>query len=88
MVCSQVFGVGGPVGDGEIGGAEAEAVAAEGEEVEFGGDLGVFEGLEVDEGVFYVGGVVVLGLDEEGGWGLAGGLRMESTCRLAVGRSR
>ena len=73
------FGEGGPVGDGEVGGAEAEAVAAKGEEVEFGGDFGVFEGLEVDEGVFYVGGVVVLGLDEEGGRGRGVGWRMGST---------
>ena len=56
------FGEGGPVGDWEVGGAEAEAVSAEGVEVEFCGDFGVLEGLIVDEGVFDVGGVVVLGL--------------------------
>ena len=58
------------MGDGEIGWAQAEAVSALGEEVELGGDLCVLERLKVDERVFYVGGVVVLGLDEEGGWEL------------------
>jgi hypothetical protein len=41
-------------------------VASGGEDVELGGNLGVPEGAEVDEGVIYVGGIVVLGLEEEG----------------------
>ncbi len=35
------LGDGGPVGDREISGADAEAVAALGVDVEFGGDFGV-----------------------------------------------
>ena len=38
------------MGDGQVGGADAEAVASLGVEVEFGGDFGVFEGLIVAEG--------------------------------------
>jgi len=40
------------MGDREIGGPHAEAVATLGEEMELGGDFGVLEGLEVDEGRF------------------------------------
>ena len=64
----------GPAGDGQIGGAKAEAVTALGEEMEFGGDPGVLERLEVDERIFDVGGVVVLCLQEKGGRGIGGGL--------------
>ena len=67
------FGESAPVGDGEIRGSHAKAVTSLGEEMELGGDFGVFERLEVDEGVFDVGGVVVFCHDEEGGWDLRGG---------------
>ena len=68
MERSQVAASLGPVVFGRAGGIEAEAVAAGGEHVELGGDVGVEEGAVVDEGVLAVG-VVVFGLDEEGGRG-------------------
>ena len=48
-------------------------MAALGVDVEFGGDFGVLELLVVDEGVFYVDGVV-FSLDDEGGRGVGGGV--------------
>ena len=50
---------------GGVGRVHAEAVAAGGEVVELGGDVGVHEGAVVDEGVFAVA-AIVFGLDEEG----------------------
>ena len=50
----------------ECRGAEAVAVAAFGEEVQFGWDLRFLEGLKVEEGVLFVDGIV-LRLEEEGG---------------------
>ena len=51
----------------------AEAVAAGGEVVEFGGDVRVEEGAVVDDGVLAV--AVILRLDKEGGRGeLVGGV--------------
>ena len=47
-------------------------MAALGVDVEFGGDFGVFQGEEVDGGVFHVDRIV-FGLDDEGGRGLLGG---------------
>ena len=71
------------MGDGEVGGPHAETVTALSEEVELGGDFCVFEGLEVDERVFNVGGVVVFGHDEEGGRDLWG--RRDGRVDFAVG---
>src|ERR1700736_1939112 len=62
----------GPVGDGEVGGAESVAVSSFAEDVEFGRDFEVFEGAIVDEGVLDVDGIV-LGLEEEGGGGVGAG---------------
>ena len=63
----------GPVGDGKIGWTEAVAVTASSEDVEFGWNFGLLEGLEVDEGVFLVDGIV-LRLEEEGGRGVGCGI--------------
>ena len=63
----------GPVGDGELGGAEAVAVAALREDVDFGGDFEFFEGAAVDEDVFNVDWIV-LGHEEEGGRRGGGGV--------------
>jgi hypothetical protein len=48
-------------------------VAAFREYVELGPDLELLEGLEVDEHVLFVDGIV-LGLEQEGGWGVGGGI--------------
>ena len=62
---------------GSAGGMHAEAVAAVGEHVEFGGAVGVEESAIVDEGIFAVAGVVLGGDDEGargGGVGSVGGI--------------
>ena len=61
------FGKGGPVRDGQLGGTKSEAVTAFSKDMKFGGNLCVFESLEVDDGAFDVSGVVIFGLQEEGG---------------------
>ena len=70
IVASQVSTRAGPIGDGKLGGAEAEGVAALGVEMHLDGDAGVLEGDVVEERVVDAVDMVVFVLEEEGGWGV------------------
>jgi len=57
-------------------------MASLGKHMKLGRNFGVFKRLKVDERAFDVGGVVVLCLQQEGGWNLGRGL--ERRIYLAV----
>src|ERR1700722_13308968 len=74
----------GPCGDGKLGAAQSVTMSALRINVQFGWYLGVLEGEEIDDRVFYVDRIV-LRLNEEGGRSLSSWVNIRVGSKVLIG---